>query len=128
MRDEILDLHTDPVLASSTTANTGCDPLDPDGLLQVTADMGAPLPGAYIFEWFTGSDTSTPFNNTPVSLGGDGIIASLAANIEEIQNVLNGQYTKMTELTAQEFKRVFVFIQRYKTKDDSITSLMPQSA
>jgi len=91
--DEILDLHTDPVLTSTKTANTVCDPLDPDGLMQVTADAASPLAGAYTFEWFTGSDTSSPFNNTAVSLGGDGIIASPAANIEEIQDVLHGQYT-----------------------------------
>ena len=91
--DEVLDLHIDPVLTSTATDNTDCDPLDPDGLLQVTADAGGPLPGAYIFEWFTGSDMSTPFNNTPVSLGGDGTIASAGANIEEIQDVLHGQYT-----------------------------------
>jgi len=77
-----------PVINSGITQNTACDPLLYNG--SISASNGGVVAGN-TFEWFVGTDTSTPFvDNT------DGVISG--TNGETISGLAAGDYTaRVTE-------------------------------
>jgi len=79
----VLDNTAIPVINSNLTNNTVCDPLVYNS--SISASNGGVVTGN-TFEWFTGTDTGTPFvNNT------DGVISG--TNGETISGLAAGDYT-----------------------------------
>ena len=90
----INDTYANPVVAAvTTTANTNCTGIAPNGLITINIDGVAPAAGQFTVQWFEGNGTTTPLGTTVGSVTG---VSNITA-----QGLSAGTYTvRVTDLVA----------------------------
>ena len=67
----ITDIHVNPAIAAATTTNnTNCTGVTPNGLITINIDGAAPVAGQFTIQWFEGNGTTTPLGTTVGSVSG----------------------------------------------------------
>jgi len=103
-RVDIRDLHVDPVLTFTYTANSSCDPVNPNGIINVTAaETNGSTTDTYSFNWNMGGLLGTPVvvsnNQARVDDAQDGVFEVTVTNTSNTGCDITGRITVTEDLS-----------------------------
>src|SRR5690606_23706382 len=76
------NVSIDPTLTFNASPNTSCDPLNPNGTLEVSAATnGVDAGNGSTFAWFVGDGTTVPYTGTVAVVGNTSTITDLSAGV-----------------------------------------------